>query len=221
METGNSVNRRGRDLAPIARPGSLRFPEPQSVSGSGAWAFHVERPKAARPQWSRVHRLPPHSSDRETESRRPSKTRPTPPWSPPGAHLLAASARCSFLELSGRQRPPIRARGGAKLFCIMPEADQRQLGGGSDGAGPQEAPPIAIRRLPEPRPQGLWLLGSWLQNSKIKNVKSTKLGCLFLPESAPPQMETLRSGGLHFCARSTEPPGGRSYKLLWLKRIAW
>ncbi|MEJ1282840.1 hypothetical protein NN561_013802 [Cricetulus griseus] len=86
--------------------------------------------------------------------RRPSSSSRSPLWVSPAA----ATARPGFLELSGRQRPPIRARGGARLLCIMPAARPRRQGAGSGGgasarftnrreAGGFAPPPtLAVRR---------------------------------------------------------------------------
>lgn len=64
--------------------------------------------------------VPPHFPDGETETRQEARTRPRPTASPSQGLTCRLPRRAgSFLELSGKQRPPIRARGGAAMFCII------------------------------------------------------------------------------------------------------
>lgn len=88
----------------------------------------------------------PHPPEGETESPWPSSEFPgSPLWVSPAA----ATARPGFLELSGRQRPPIRVRGGARLLCIMPAKRPRRQRAGSWGGASARS---TNRRDASPRP---------------------------------------------------------------------
>lgn len=122
VETEAGVETAGFGLrAPSRSQGGDRSP-----SETGACGFHVgETESSTGPEDPGPPALPTSLPIPPTEKLRPSEgpeparapARAPPRFSPAGRR----SAGC-FLELSGKQRPPIRARGGAELFCIIPEA---------------------------------------------------------------------------------------------------
>lgn len=115
-----------RDLA-------LRIPGAKIRSLALAWSSHLEIRNLAVPAGPSSVALSatvPMLPKGKLSPRWPSSEFPgSPLWVSPAA----ATARPGFLELSGRQRPPIRVRGGARLLCIMPANRPKRPRAGSLG----------------------------------------------------------------------------------------
>lgn len=145
-----------------------RSPSPPAARGVSTWG----RPRAARAlgrEPTAAVRPPSPCPGRETEARegpRPAGSPRAPPSASP-----AGTRAGGFLELSGKQRPPIRARGGARRGGVaaseLPAADPRQREAGP-GAGPREAPPIPGRRLLRPALRD-WDSGEPARGSGLKS----------------------------------------------------